>query len=118
MDPIDLAKSVKPITAYHGSPHEFDQFDTSKIGTGEGAQSYGHGLYFAESEPIARHYRDALTKGADNMMIDGERFFNHYTSTDPEKKLKAKLAINMLHGDRDIQQSIDWQKQQTTLEIK
>ena len=113
MDPIDLAKSVKPITAYHGSPHDFDKFDTSKMGTGEGNQSYGHGLYFAESEPIARHYRDALTKGADNMMIDGERFFNHYTSTDPEKKLKAKLAINMLHGDRDIQQSIDWQKQQT-----
>ena len=49
------------ITAYHGSPHDFDQFDTSKIGTGEGAQAYGHGLYFAEHEPIAIGYRDALT---------------------------------------------------------
>lgn len=49
------------ITAYHGSPHEFDQFDTSKIGTGEGAQAYGHGLYFAEAEPVAQGYRDALT---------------------------------------------------------
>jgi hypothetical protein len=48
------------ITAYHGSPHEFDQFDTSKIGTGEGAQSYGHGLYFAEAEPVAKGYRDRL----------------------------------------------------------
>jgi hypothetical protein len=51
---------VDGITAYHGSPHEFDQFDLSKIGTGEGAQAYGRGLYFAESEPIAQHYRDAL----------------------------------------------------------
>lgn len=50
-----------PITAYHGSPHDFEQFDTSKIGTGEGAQAYGHGLYFAESEPIAKEYRDRLT---------------------------------------------------------
>lgn len=49
------------IIAYHGSPHEFDKFDISKIGTGEGAQAYGHGLYFAESEPIARDYRDRLT---------------------------------------------------------
>jgi len=48
------------ITAYHGSPHEFERFDTSKIGTGEGAQAYGHGLYFAENEPIAKSYRDAL----------------------------------------------------------
>ena len=26
----------------------FDQFDLSKIGTGEGAQAYGHGMYLAE----------------------------------------------------------------------
>jgi hypothetical protein len=49
------------ITAYHGSPHDFDEFDMSKIGTGEGAQAYGHGLYFAESEDVARGYRDALS---------------------------------------------------------
>ena len=48
------------IVAYHGSPHSFDQFDTSKIGTGEGAQAYGHGLYFAENEGTARQYRDQL----------------------------------------------------------
>jgi len=35
------------ITAWHGSPHKFDKFDSSKIGTGEGAQAYGHGLYLA-----------------------------------------------------------------------
>lgn len=37
------------------------RFDMSKIGTGEGAQAYGHGLYFAEQEGIARSYRDALS---------------------------------------------------------
>ena len=31
------------IRAYHGSPHSFNKFDPSKIGTGEGAQAYGHG---------------------------------------------------------------------------
>ena len=48
------------ITAYHGSPHDFDEFDTSKIGTGEGAQAYGHGLYFAQAEPTAIGFRDRL----------------------------------------------------------
>lgn len=46
---------------YHGSPYDFDRFSMSKIGTGEGAQAYGHGLYFAENEGIARGYRDALS---------------------------------------------------------
>jgi len=54
----DVARAVKPIRAYHGSPHNFDRFDASKIGTGEGAQAYGHGLYFAGAEDVARTYRD------------------------------------------------------------
>jgi hypothetical protein len=49
------------IRAYHGSPHRFDRFDISKIGTGEGNTTYGHGLYFAESEDVARGYRDRLS---------------------------------------------------------
>jgi hypothetical protein len=53
-----------PIRAYHGSPHDFDRFDLSKIGTGEGNQAYGHGLYFAENEGVAKSYRDALKDNA------------------------------------------------------
>jgi hypothetical protein len=56
--------AVQGIRAYHGSPHDFDRFSMDRIGTGEGAQAYGHGLYFAEAEDVARGYRDALTRGA------------------------------------------------------
>jgi hypothetical protein len=52
------APESKYIRAYHGSPHSFDRFDSSKIGAGEGAQAYGHGLYFAGKEDVARSYRD------------------------------------------------------------
>ena len=52
---------------YHGSPHKFDKFDSSKIGTGEGAQAYGHGLYLAESPDVAKSYlaTGQATKAAD-----------------------------------------------------
>ena len=43
----------KGIRAYHSSPHDFDKFDLARIGTGEGAQVYGHGLYFAESPAVS-----------------------------------------------------------------
>jgi len=49
------------MTVFHGSPHKFDFFDKSKIGTGEGAQAYGHGLYFAENPNVAKQYQ--LTPG-------------------------------------------------------
>jgi hypothetical protein len=59
---VKMAQDI--IKAYHGSPHKFDKFDIGKIGTGEGAQAYGHGLYFADKEGVARSYRDALSAKA------------------------------------------------------
>lgn len=44
--------------AYHGSPHTFTQFDMSAIGTGEGNQTFGWGMYFAENPEIAESYKD------------------------------------------------------------
>lgn len=55
-----LARIQQEIIAYHGSPHSFDRFDVSKIGTGEGNQSFGRGLYFTETEAVARKYREDL----------------------------------------------------------
>jgi len=46
--------------AYHGTPHRFDTFSTDKIGTGEGAQAHGWGLYFAENKDTSEKYRQAL----------------------------------------------------------
>jgi len=52
---------IQPLTAYHGTPHTIQgQFDINKVGTGEGAQAYGHGMYFAENPKVAIGYRDAL----------------------------------------------------------
>jgi hypothetical protein len=56
------------IPAYHGTPHTFvaepgaplGRFRTSAIGTGEGAQAYGHGLYFAGRKEVAEFYREQL----------------------------------------------------------
>lgn len=62
---VETHEDIQPamgMTAYHGSPHEFEQFDTSKIGTGVGATAFGHGLYFAEREPVAREYLGAGDK--------------------------------------------------------
>lgn len=46
---------------FHGSPHRFEKFDSAKIGTGEGNQAYGHGVYLAENRGVADSYRRNLT---------------------------------------------------------
>lgn len=57
------------IKAYHGTPHDFDKFSMDKLGTGEGVQAFGHGLYFAENEGVARSYRDYLSR---KISVDGQ----------------------------------------------
>jgi hypothetical protein len=49
------------LIAYHGTPHTIKgKFDISKVGTGEGAQAYGHGMYFAENPAVAKEYQKML----------------------------------------------------------
>lgn len=52
---------IQPATVWHGGPHKFDKFDSSKIGTGEGAQAYGHGLYLADAPEVAKDYAKKLS---------------------------------------------------------
>lgn len=64
----DGARLVGPASfsfvAYHGTPHKVDKFRLDKIGTGEGAQAYGWGLYFAESRKVAEEYRKMVTSAS------------------------------------------------------
>jgi hypothetical protein len=53
-------------TAWHASPHLFDKFEHGFVGTGEGAQAYGHGVaYLAENPAVSGKggvYDNAFTK--------------------------------------------------------
>ena len=49
-------------SAWHGSPYDFDEFDLGAIGTGEGNQVHGWGLYFAKDKKVSKQYKDVLSK--------------------------------------------------------
>ena len=49
-------------SAWHGSPHDFDKFDLGAIGTGEGNQAHGWGLYFAKKKSVSKNYQKVLSK--------------------------------------------------------
>jgi hypothetical protein len=62
-----------PIDVYHGTPHRFEptaknplgEFSATKIGSGEGAQAYGYGHYFAENPNVAKDYQKTLSGKTD-----------------------------------------------------
>ena len=78
---------ILPLDVYHGTPHTLPptpgnplgEFDSSKIGTGEGAQAYGHGIYTAEAKDVATEYarnlanRDVANQGRLNAHANAQR---------------------------------------------
>ena len=87
---------------YHGSGADFDEFDNSHMGEGEGAQAYGWGTYVTEVEDIGRHYAqigflsaEARRNGngdpkflAANKIITQETFYSN-TGTYEQRKSAA-----------------------------
>lgn len=62
-------------SAWHGTPHDFDAFDLGAIGTGEGAQVHGWGLYFAKERKVSEGYKRQLTRNnIPEITLDGVPF--------------------------------------------
>lgn len=57
-------------SAYHGSPYRFDKFSLHKVGSGEGSQAYGWGLYFSEEKGVAEYYKKKIAQSK-NVKSDG-----------------------------------------------
>lgn len=60
-NPTGVGGTDLALNVWHGTPHEVKgKFDLDKVGTGEGAQAYGYGTYFAENPLVAKEYQKML----------------------------------------------------------
>jgi hypothetical protein len=97
--------AAEGIRAYHGSPYSFDEFSTSQIGTGEGAQAYGRGLYFAEREGTAQSYRDTLSNSSKfNPKMEGgdpiPRWMFNEIKRDGAESVRSRLNKRLDHIEK------------------
>ena len=103
--------------AYHGSPYTFDHFDLGAIGTGEGAQGHGWGLYFAQDKQIAKAYKDTLSHhmyGGNDLRFNEEVLNKLYSTLSDKAHTEAdydKLSVieNILitHTEDDVLNNSD-----------
>jgi hypothetical protein len=90
---------------YHGSLYSFNKFDMNKIGTGDGLNKYGFGLYFAQNYELAEYYarENFLPKSQKNagmnmyeVKLNGLEDFYHWDELIPEElyfKIADRLEI-------------------------
>lgn len=93
---VNLGSLSGAIKAYHGSPYKFDKFDMKKLGTGEGAQVYGPGLYLAEHPETAQYYAEAMPNRQVGQpildLVRDARERSYKTGTSAEEFLRARRA--------------------------
>ena len=79
-------------SAWHGSPHDFDEFDLGAIGTGDGNQAHGLGLYFAKKKSVSRNYQKELSKrlGTTNPKLFKVEIPDAKTMLDEDKYFKEQ----------------------------
>lgn len=85
------------MTLYHGTPHDFIRFQTKNIGTGEGSQCFGYGLYFTENKSVAEFYANMLKRPLGyvyTVSVKNGEFFEWYKRLD--NTFKANF-INKMH---------------------
>lgn len=106
----DITPKPLMLDVYHGTPHSFDRFDASKIGTGEGAQAYGYGIYVAENPKVATEYRNALT---------GNRNLDKFVTTVDGNPIESPVLKVIVNKGGNPQKFIeDMQPKLKTLENK
>lgn len=83
---------------YHGTPHSFEKFDLSKIGTGEGMQAYGWGIYFADNEKTAGAYRTA-TSAKHDVKITGKFDSDFWEKFDVPAQDVRSTAVQLIQQE-------------------
>ena len=76
---VDDGQQILFRNVYHGSGAEFDKFDHSFIGTGEGNQAFGWGTYVTEVEGIGKQYAKMVSKPRltfNGEFVNTEGFYN------------------------------------------
>ena len=111
-DENDLSKQKKENpgfyqSAWHGSPHDFVEFLLSAIGTGEGAQAHGWGLYLAEKREAASGYGGKLyhVEIPDNdVLIDEQKAYDAQPAKVRKslEKLVHGLTLEQLENWNDV----------------
>ena len=89
-------------TAYHGSMHSFDRFSTDHIGTGEGSQSFGWGIYVTDSGIIARGYAE-LGYSEESKASD----IAYYENLIAEDQKKVDELAERLRKPEEIAESVE-----------
>ena len=85
------------IEALHATPHKFRKFDTSKMGTGEGAQAFGWGLYFSGDKGSNREYYRYFADEDYQM-----RLFRGDNELGEKELQKLVREVFMRHGGQEL----------------
>nr|DAG17333.1 MAG TPA: Large polyvalent protein associated domain 38 [Caudoviricetes sp.] len=109
-DAIANDVKVRENRVWHGSEADFETFDHSHMGEGEGSQAFGWGTYVTNSKDIGFYYATRIDNDPSkrNYLFqhsNGTRFKNKYPTLESFLQDTKRMAIN---GKATEQEKIDY----------
>ena len=113
------AENLRQCIVYHGSGADFEKFDHSHMGEGEGAQAYGWGTYVTEVNGIAKSYAEATAKtGYTYKGYPAELLYRNQELSIRQRQVVDtifyKMSRNGMTAEQAIARSIDDAKKEYT----
>lgn len=131
--PVGLS-AQKGMVGYHGTDRVFPptpsnplgEFDLSKIGTGEGVQAYGYGVYLAQSPDVARTYMPNVEQAQVHLdymkkaVATGDGGYGPVSAEDiayykkqiplAEKRIREASLYHVDVSDEQVAKMLEWDK--------
>lgn len=115
-----LQPSIKILDqdSWHGTPYEGDitKFDLDFMGTGEGAQMYGAGIYTAKDKSIAnRHYR-FMGNNQEPISYKGKPLLNLYDDLERQANKLHPREAQPLYDKMSLIEDLDYKGEMDNLD--
>lgn len=102
-----LLRDLFEATAFHGSTRDFDTFDGAFVGTGDGALTFGWGIYLTKNPAIARLFVKRGTGKLFEVEMPGEEELLDWDKSFAEQSALVKSALIKMDYPKLRQSNID-----------
>lgn len=99
-----ILEQIEDVILYHGSDVEFDEFDDTKISSGDGSELFGKGFYLTNNEEVAKFYGLLAAKkhkitGYNQSGIFGSTLAEYSKDADEYAQNNHKVNTFKVHGN-------------------
>lgn len=106
VEEVNGAEEIRLQSVFHGSGADFEAFDFSRMGSGEGNQAYGWGGYVTEVEGIGRTYAEQVTRNGKSLYAHAGNTADYTKLSEPQLRRLEEFIEKTISSYNQLPQGV------------